>query len=134
LSPDELRAVATGCVSPAPSATGGSRYPGELTAITLKDGAVAYVRPVSGAPRIVSAKRPGLIVEYDQFASGLPHRIVLRGEAKAGEGSELTLTLSQIELNTALGPQAFAMDVPPDAKPITLDELRASGPFGRSAK
>jgi outer membrane biogenesis lipoprotein LolB len=138
LSPDELRAVATGCVSPAPSATGGSRYPGELTAITLKDGAVAYVRPMSGAPRIVSAKRPGLIVEYDQFASGLPHRIVLRSEsakeAKAGEGSELALTLSQIELNTALGPQAFAMDVPPDAKPITLDELRTSGPLGRSAK
>ena len=134
LSPDELRAVATGCVSPAPSPTGGSRFPGELTAITLKDGAVAYVRPMSGAPRIVSAKRPGLIVEYDQFASGLPHRIVLRGEAKSGEGSELTLTLSQIELNTALGPQAFAIDVPADAKPITLDELRTSWPLGRSGK
>lgn len=130
LSPDELRAVATGCVSPAPSATGGSRYPGELTAITLKDGAVAYVRPASGTSRVVSARRPGLIVEYDQFANGLPHRIVLRAEAKAGEGSELVLTLSQIELNTALGPQAFAIDVPPEARPITLDELRKSGPLG----
>jgi hypothetical protein len=99
---------------------------------------VAYVRPVSGASRVVSARRPGLLVEYDQYASGLPHRIVLRGEstkgAKSGQGSELALVLSAIELNTALGPQAFAIDVPPDAKPITLDQLRTSGPFGRSEK
>jgi outer membrane lipoprotein-sorting protein len=129
LTPDELRAVATGCVSPAASATGGSRYPGELTAITLKDGAIAYVRPVRGIAQIVSAKREGLIVEYEQFANGLPHRISLRAEAAGG--SELALTLSQIELNPKLGPQAFAIDVPPETRAITLDDLRKSGPFGR---
>jgi hypothetical protein len=133
LTPDELRAVATGCVSPAPSATGGRRYPGELTAITLKDGAVAFVRPTNGSPRIVSARRPGLLVEYPEFANGLPRQIVLRADPTNGaaNGAELTLTLSQIELNPSLGPQAFTVDVPADAHPITLDDLRKQGPLSR---
>jgi len=128
LTPDELRAVATGCVSPAPSATGGRRYPGDLTAITLKDGAEAFVRPVNGAPRIVSARRPGLIVEYEAFERGLPRTIILRADSG---NAELSLTLSRIELNPALGPQAFTVDVPAEAHPTTLDELRKSGPLGR---
>jgi hypothetical protein len=142
LSPDELRAVALGCVSPAPTATGGQRYPGDLTAITLKDDAVAFVRSVNGAPRIVSARRPGLIVEYDEYANGLPRKISLRSDASsssAGAGAaasgparaDLVLTLSQIELNPSLGPQAFTIDVPADTHPITLDELRKNGPLGR---
>ncbi len=153
LSPDELRAVVTGCVSPAPTATGGRRYPGDLTAITLKDDAAAFVRTVKGAPRIISARRPGLIVEYEEFANGLPRRISLRSDApaasaNAGQGAgaapnptssgtaraELSLTLSQIELNTSLGLQAFTIEVPPDTHPITLDELRKNGPLGRPAK
>lgn len=130
LTPDELRAVATGCVSPAPSPTGGRRYPGDLTAITLQDQAEAYVRPVNGAPRIVSARRPGLTVEYGEFVNGLPHRMTLRSDAAGG--SELTLTLSQITLNPSLGSEAFVVDVPADARAITLDELRRTGPLSRA--
>jgi hypothetical protein len=117
----------------------------------LKDEAVAFVRTVNGAPRIVSARRPGLIVEYDEFANGLPHKISLRSEAspagsaaastsvsasgnKGAARAELTLTLSQIELNTSLSPQAFTIEVPADTHPITLDELRKNGPLGRPAK
>jgi hypothetical protein len=130
LTPDELRAVATGCVSPAPSPTGGQRYAGDLVAIELKDHATVYVRNEKGAPRIVGAHRPGLLVEYHEYANGLPRKIALRGD-DPNATSELLLTLSQIELNVTLGPQAFTVDVPPDARPITLDELRKTGPLGR---
>jgi hypothetical protein len=130
LSPDELRAVATGCVSPAPSPTGGRRYPGDLVAIELKDHATVYIRSEKNAPRIVGAHRPGLLVEYQEYAQGLPKQITLRSDAANG-ASELSLTLSQIELNVKLGPQAFTVDVPAEARPITLDELRKTGPLGR---
>jgi hypothetical protein len=116
----------------------------------LKDDAVAFVRSVKGAPRIISARRPGLIVGYEEFANGLPRRISLRSDAPAasanGQGAvpnpapggtaraALSLTLSQIELNTSLGLQAFTIEVPPDTHPITLDELRKNGPLGRPAK
>jgi hypothetical protein len=130
LTPNELRAVAAGCVSPAPTPTGGRRYAGGLEAITLKDDATAFLRLVNGSPRIVAAHRPGLFVEYDDFASGLPRKIRLwRDEVEPG--ADLTLALSQIELNKQLGPEAFKVDVPSDARPITLDELRKNGPLGR---
>ena len=43
---------------------------------------------------------------------------------------DLTATLSQIETNKDLEDAAFTVNVPPGAEPITLDELRDSGPLG----
>ena len=44
---------------------------------------------------------------------------------------DLTATLSQIETNKNLESAAFTVNVPPGAEPITLDELRDSGPLGQ---
>jgi outer membrane lipoprotein-sorting protein len=44
---------------------------------------------------------------------------------------DLTAALSQIETNKDLEDAAFTVNVPPGADPITLDELRDSGPLGR---
>ena len=44
---------------------------------------------------------------------------------------DLTAALSQIETNKTLEDAAFTVNVAPDAEPITLDELRDSGPLGR---
>jgi alpha-ketoglutarate-dependent taurine dioxygenase len=38
------------------------------------------------------------------------------------------LTLSQVELNTPLGPDVFRVQIPRDADPITIDELRRARP------
>lgn len=144
LSPTELRAVATGCVSPSPSATGGQQYGDGLTAVTLADGSTAYLRTIDAAPRIVAAYRPGLVIEYEDYQQGLPRTVHLRraqsgsGDAPSGQGkgvdANLTLDLSQLELDVPLGPEAFEVDVPKDARPITLDQLRQSGPLGQSAQ
>lgn len=141
LSPSELRAVATGCVSPSATATGGQQHGASLTAITLSDGAIVYVRLVDGAPRIVAAHRPGLEVEYGRYERALPRTVHLRRVAEAGgEGrgsaapeAVLSLELSQIELDVPLGPEAFRVDVPTGARPVTLDQLRQSGPLGQAA-
>jgi outer membrane lipoprotein-sorting protein len=42
---------------------------------------------------------------------------------------DLTAAISQLDANVDLDPAAFRVDVPPDAKPLTLDELRESGPL-----
>jgi len=164
LSPDDLRAVTTGCVAPAASATGGQRYPRELMAIALQGESTAYISARAGVPQIVAARRPGLTVEYADFANGLPRRIHLRSDGQASAPSEsapapaavagtpaagragastaatgaaapradLTLVLTQVELNVTLEPAAFEVDVPKDARPLTLEELRRSGPLGRT--
>jgi hypothetical protein len=42
----------------------------------------------------------------------------------------LTVKLSETELNVPLGPEVFQLDVPREADPLTLDELRRAGPLG----
>jgi hypothetical protein len=39
--------------------------------------------------------------------------------------------VSQADINTELDPAAFEVDVPADAAPITLDDLREAGPLGQ---
>jgi outer membrane lipoprotein-sorting protein len=43
---------------------------------------------------------------------------------------DLTVGLSQIETNKDLEDAAFNVNVPGNAEPIGLDELRESGPLG----
>jgi len=43
---------------------------------------------------------------------------------------DLTATMSQVETNVDLDESAFTVNVPNDAEPITLDELRQNGPLG----
>lgn len=46
-----------------------------------------------------------------------------------GRAFDLRLAISQVELNTTLGDEVFQMQIPPTALPMTMDELRAEGPF-----
>jgi hypothetical protein len=44
------------------------------------------------------------------------------------------LALSQVELNVPLGPEVFRNQIPPSARPISLDELKTSGPLGANGR
>jgi hypothetical protein len=50
----------------------------------------------------------------------------LPGDARV----DLTIGISQVETNMTLPPEAFTIDVPPGAMPMTLAQLRAAGPLG----
>jgi hypothetical protein len=47
----------------------------------------------------------------------------------AGPAVNVTATLSQIETNTDLDANVFDIDVPAGTMPMTLDELRETGPL-----
>ena len=133
LGPDDLRAVLSGCVTPQPEATGARSYADEWSAIDLDGAATAFVRPVEGRPRIVAANRGRLTLAYAQFTDGLPRRVRIVAAADARTGApaaDLTVTLSQVDLNSPLDASAFTVVVPPDARPLTLDQLRQAGPLG----
>src|SRR5439155_15084684 len=66
--------------------------------------------------------------EYGAFEAGLPRSVRLT--SAPDDRFDLRLTLSQVELNARLGPEVFQVDVPPGAEPMTLEELKRSGPFG----
>ena len=45
--------------------------------------------------------------------------------------TDLTIRLSQVDINEPLGADVFLVDVPADATPMTLEQLREAGPLGR---
>ena len=67
--------------------------------------------------------------EYRDFRNDLPQRVLFY----AVDQFQLELALSQVELNRPLGPDAFQVKVPPSAVPMTLEELRKSGPLSGSS-
>jgi hypothetical protein len=69
--------------------------------------------------------------EYRDFQSGLPRSI--RFVSSDPRRFDLRLSLSQVDLNATLGDEVFRVQVPPDADPITLEELRQQGPLAPSS-
>ena len=67
--------------------------------------------------------------EYREFDSDLPRRILMYSPDRF----RLELRLSDVELNRPLGPEAFIIKVPATAVPMTLEELRRSGPLAGSS-
>src|SRR6266851_5601580 len=71
--------------------------------------------------------RPEWRAEYRRFEQNLPRAI--RFVSSEPGRFDLRLTLAQVELNPRLGAAVFEVRVPPSADPITIEELRQSGPL-----
>ena len=129
LGPDELRSVVAGCGLGVDQISSGQSYPGDRAAV---DGARSrvWLRRVAGAWRVVACSRDTLELRYDEFASGRPSVVRLRTTPAQGAATDLTLRLSQVDINVSLEADVFQVDIPQDATPLTLDELRRSGPLG----
>ena len=76
--------------------------------------------------------RPSWRAEFSDFQNGpsrsLPRSVRLT--TTDSNGFDLRLTMSQVEINAPLDANVFQVRVPPGTKPITLEELRQSGPLG----
>ena len=142
LSPADLQAILTGCVTPMPQATEGRVHGNGWASIDLTGGATLYLQPVrpprsvpaspkpgEGGWQLRAARRQGWQIEYPAWAGGFPRSVRLQSEDSAVM-VDLTASLSQIETNVDLDDNAFTVNVPDDAQPITLEELRLNGPLG----
>jgi len=129
LGPDALRRAVSGCgLSPGEPA-GGRQFAGDLVAIALADG-TAFLHGGDGAWQMTGATRGPLTVAYADYANGRPSTIRLRAESGGRVSADLTLRLSQVEINTPLDAKVFQAEIPPRAVPLTLEELRRAGPLG----
>ena len=128
VAPDDLRAWLSGC--PAASfAPGAARAFGADWAAIDDGGRTAWFHHV-GRWRLEQSSAGGLIVELTGWTADGPALVRIRRDA-AGDlpALDVRLAVSQRETNPALADAAFAVDVPADATPISLDELRQSGPL-----
>jgi hypothetical protein len=130
LDPADLLSILAGCVVPDPQAVAGRGFSGNWARIDLADGASLYLQRDGGQRWSVRAgARRALRVEYEGDGPGLPTavRVTVAG---SGAASDIRLAMSQVDVNGVLGPEVFRVKVPPDAQPISLDELRQAGPMG----
>lgn len=131
-----LRQTLTGC-APDPGGSGRS-YGTDWRAIPLAGGD-AFVRRQGASPwRLVAVVQhgggggsPAWRADYSDFADDLPRRVRLSG-GDAGRRFDLQLALSQVELNPVLDAKVFTLAVPASMAPITIEELRRSGPMAEA--
>ena len=127
LGPADLHAILTGCVQAAPTAVSGRLYGGGWASIDLDGGASVFLRSVSNAWQVRAARLRGWQVEYGAWSGSFPRTVILRAQAPVVV--DLTAQVSQVESNVAIRPDAFIVEASPGAVPITLDDLRESGPL-----
>ena len=134
MAPPALAAALTGCGVPLSEARNGRRFGEDQAAIDLASGATVHLRRQGARWGIVAAVASlprAYTVEYPDWQTERPGRVRVRTGDGAPVVAELSVTLSQVDINTELDPAAFEVEVPADAAPITLDELREAGPLGQ---
>ena len=133
----ELRVTMTGCAAVPEAAR--ARQLGDQWRIVPDGSSDLYLhRESATAPwRIVAAQHRAPAAwraEYREFqigspSDGLPRAIRLT--SADSKRFDVRLDLSQTEINTALGADVFRIERPSTVRPITLQELKESGPLGR---
>jgi outer membrane lipoprotein-sorting protein len=126
LAPADLQSILTGCVVASPKAATGWEA-GDWVIVELEGGATLYLRRDRGALQLRAARRDGWQIEYGSWNSTFPAsvRLISTGDPRV----DITAQISQLETNVDVDATAFRVDVPPNAAPITLDELRDAGPL-----
>ena len=127
LSPGDLQAILTGCVVPDPKPAAGRMHTNGWASIDLQGGARLFLRRM-GEWQVRAARRDGWQLEYATGQSRFPESVRLVSESKT-VSVDMTATIAQLEANVDLPAAAFRVDVPSDAVPMTLEELRATGPL-----
>ena len=124
LTPSELRAAVSGCGLGVVTPTNGRTFNDSWAAVDASPGTV-YLQRVDGRWRVAAAVRDSLTVQYRDFVAGRPSTVFIRTAA-----ADLAVRVSQVEINGTIDPRAFDPDVPPNAAPLSLEELRRAGPLG----
>jgi outer membrane lipoprotein-sorting protein len=130
IGPDTLRIIVSGCGFTAgdPQDEGRAYHDGTIAGKVEQQ--TMYLRPTGSAWNVSGASRGEVSVFYSDYANGRPSTIRVRATPASGPLADLTLRLSQVDVNTAIDPRAFTPAVPDGAVPLTLEELRRAGPLG----
>jgi hypothetical protein len=131
LGAEDLRRVLSGCLVDKAAPTDGRQWGSEWKAVTLAPERIAYLRRRNGQWLLTAADYGAWHVDYSAHAAGFPRVVrVRRAEAAAGaDGIDITARIDQLDVNTQINPRAWTVDIPSDADPMTLDELRSIAPL-----
>lgn len=124
LTPSELRGAIAGCGFGVTGPSGGRMFSDDWAAVDTAAGTV-YLRRIDGRWRVAAAVRDALTIQYGDFVGSRATTVYVRTPV-----ADLTLRLSQVETNEPIDPRAFDLEIPANAQPLSLEELRRAGPLG----
>ena len=127
LGADDLRLMVSGCLADNATPAGGQQWPGGWQAVTLAPGRVAYLRTRQGQTVVVAADYGPWRIDYAEHAGGYPR--VVRVRPAGDTTTDITARIGDLQVNTEIDPRAFVIEIPSDADPVTLDELRSVAPL-----
>jgi hypothetical protein len=126
LAPDDLLELLTGCVTDG-IPIGGHELRGGWASIDFAGGATMFLKRNGQAWQLRAARVGRWQIEYAAGSGPLPASVTLHTDMPVTV--DLQATLAQVETNIDLDANAFAVTVPRDAQPLSLDVLRANGPL-----
>ena len=133
LGADDLRLIVSGCLVDQAKPGDGRRWPGsDWQAVTLAPERVAYIRMQQGTPVVVAADYGPWHVDYSGHQGGYPRVVRVRSARASTDPAaivDITARVEQLSVNTSINPRAWQVEVPSDADPMTLDELRSIAPL-----
>lgn len=142
LGADDLKTTLTGCAAPAETAkppSAGRQFGDTWLVVSVGDDDLYLRREAVARPwQLVAAVRRAADAagrwraEYTDRQGDVPESIRLISVdegGSTGRAFDLRLALSQVETNTALDAAVFDVRIPPSVVPITIEELRRSGPL-----
>jgi hypothetical protein len=124
LGAGDLLRVLSGC--PGDSASDGRQFPGGWRTVSVDSGRTVILRQEAGRWVVMAAEASGWNADYADWLNGFPRTVRLRSAAAR---VDLTARVQQLEVNTSIPPAAWEVTVPPDARPLTLDDLRTIAPL-----
>ena len=137
LGADDLRLIVSGCLVDRATPADGRQLPGGWQAVTIGPERVAlsahgagparrWLPPITGRGASITRSTPAAFRAWSAFAC-----LGRRGSAKSDTAIDITARVEQLEVNTQINPRAWSVDVPSDADPMTLDELRSIAPLAQ---
>jgi hypothetical protein len=126
LGADDLLRALSGCLGSGGEVGNGFEWPGGWRAVTASGDRTVFLREQSGTWGVVAVDGGGWRADYTDVVSAYPRTVRLR----SADGTvDLTARVQQLEVNTPIDAAAFEVTVPPDADPMTIDELRSVAPL-----
>jgi hypothetical protein len=87
---------------------------------------------MDGSWKAVAGHFAGLSVAYGALSARIPGGIQIRSRNGSRSDVDLSISPSQVEVNGDLPAEKLvSLNVPPSTTPMSLEELRREGPFGR---
>lgn len=128
IDPASLRSALSGCAIEPTSGVAARSYGDGWLAIETGASSTLFLARVGTTWRVRGARTPTFTITYDELGAVQPARLTIR--AAGTVAAEVRLRVSQVEIDPPLGTEAFEVDVTTEAQPITIEELRQSGPLG----